>query len=276
MNNNGLAKFSIVLSVLAILAVILMAFAFSAYNFRNRLSAYSVYSTSSQPQLSTISITATGSAYAQPNEVILYITANSTQTTASAATSNLSIELSEINATIMPYVNSNSSAINTESYSLQRIQSCYPEPIPMNSIQSQYVYTKCVYTNYSATSELKATLPVSNASSVLYSLSNIKDVYISNVQASLSNSQLLSLQSMALQRALQNATSQAQELNGGMSVTAENITVINSYYLPSPIISIEALTSAAKGNALFYPKSMGTIKTIEVQFKSNPVYFTGK
>ncbi len=140
------------------------------------------------------------------------------------------------------YVNGNLSNILTTSYNLYN--------------QSDYYYTS--YNGYVAEEHFSITIPnINNASAVLGSLASINGISVSGLTQEFSKTQLASLRTMALQRALSNATEQAQELLPGKKLVAKNISV--NYY--NPIVMPFALSAASSAN------SAGT--------GTNPGYFAG-
>ena len=76
---------------------------------------------------SFISLSATGTASATPNTVDVYISLNGTGNTTAYATANLSVTTTLFNKTIQPFVNGNSSLIQTTYYEVYKPYStgCY-------------------------------------------------------------------------------------------------------------------------------------------------------
>ena len=199
----------------------------------------------SQPQQSNtgyITLTASGSARGVPEQGMLSVAVDGKGGTAYAATRNLSLGVSQLNATLLKYIDGNLSNIATTSYNLYN--------------HSDYYYSS--YNGYVASEIFSIIIPnINNASAVLGSLSSINGVSVSGLTQQFSKTQLSSLRTIALQRALSNASEQAQELLPGRTFTARNISV--NYY--SPIILPFALSTASKAS------SSGT--------SPNPGYFTG-
>ncbi len=186
-----------------------------------------VTSAVNQKNTGSIEITATGSASGIPTEGLLTVGVSGRGSTAYAATYNLSKDVSELNATVIKYLNGNLSNIATTSYNLYN--------------QSGNYYTS--YNGYVAEEYMSITIPsINNASSVLGSLASVNGISISGLSQKFSSNQLSSLRSVALQRALSNATDQAEGLLPGKTLVARNISV--SYYNPI-VIPYAFATSAA-------------------------------
>ena len=177
-----------------------------------------------------LTVTASGTSYSYPQTGTIYVSMNGTGGTAEAATSNLSATLDQFNYTVLKFIGGNSSRIQTEGYSLQRV---------WNS--SKYVATETV----------AVSVPdVQNVSSILGTLSLIQNIYISQVTSQLSDRQVQQLTQSALQLALQNATVQAQALAGNSTVTLVNVTVSKTYTYP--FFSSALAASSAYGNPIFF------------------------
>ncbi len=160
--------------------------------------------------LTNITITATGSAYATPDNTMVYIYANGTGTTTALATSNLSNTLGILNSTLFSYLSGNLSNIQTTSYQLYK------------------AHNSSLYT---ATESFSVTIPISQAGPVLTSLASIPNVYITNVNVRLSKQQASSLMGQALSSAISNATSQAQQVAGqGARPMLVSVNVNGAYY----------------------------------------------
>lgn len=197
-----------------------------------------VPSVGNQKNTGSIEITATGSASGIPTEGLLTVGVTGRGSTAYAATYNLSKDVSQLNTTIIKYLNGNLSNIATTSYNLYN--------------QSGAYYTS--YNGYVAEEYMSITIPnINNASSVLGSLSSVNGISVSGLSQKFSSGQLSSLRTVALQRALSNATDQAEGLLPGKTLIARNISV--SYY--NPIVIPYAFAASA---AMPSP---------------NPGYFTG-
>ena len=68
--------------------------------------------------ISYITVTASGVAYAFPQNATVYVTMNGSGSNAEAATANLSATLARFNSTALGYLGGNQSRITTQSYSL--------------------------------------------------------------------------------------------------------------------------------------------------------------
>lgn len=158
-----------------------------------------------------IAVSAMGAAYATPEQAQMYVYINGTGLTTQQATQQLAMNIAAFNTTIMPFINSNLSDIQTSGYSVGK------------------GYLSDVYT---ATESLSITIPdINNASAALGALSALPGVYVSDVYAALSQQQSHALRDIALVNALANATDQASVLAGPKGIIQqENITVTSSYY----------------------------------------------
>ena len=178
-----------------------------------------------------ITLTASGSARGVPESGMLSVAVDGKGSTAYAATYNLSRGVSQLNATILKYIDGKLSNIATTSYNLYN--------------QSDYYYTS--YNGYVASERFSITIPnINNASAVLGSLSSINGVSVSGLAQQFSKTQLASLRTIALQRALSNASEQAQELLPGRTLVAKNISV--NYYNPIVVpFALSAVPTASSG-----------------------------
>jgi uncharacterized protein YggE len=172
-----------------------------------------ISNTSYNPNLSFLTVSATGSATGVPSKAEISLDLQGKGLTASAATYNLSKELSQANATLMKYVEGNRSNIQTTYYNLYN--------------QTSYYYS--TYNGYIAQEELSVTIPsIKNVSPALGALANISGVSIYGSSGILSDSQLSQLRTTALAQAMSNATAQAKALLPGKNLSVSNITI--GYY----------------------------------------------
>ncbi len=196
--------------------------------------------------LTYITVTASGTSYAYPQSATLYVSMNGTGATSEIATANLSLTLNEFNYTVLKYIDSNTSRIRTQSYSLQKV---------WNS------------SNYEATELVSVSVPqVQNVTALLATLSLIQDVYINQVSAQFTNSQVGQLTQSALALALQNATSQATVLSGNNTVKIRNITVSRSYVYPFPLYSNAGLSSPRSQTPIFFNGRQGVEEQVTVLY----------
>ena len=236
------------------------------------LGAAAIYRPSHQR---TIMISASGTATASPSISRLSVTINGTGSTAAIAQHNLSVVASNLNDTLMPYLNGNASLIQTTYYSVYQPTNCTYPPIvkPVNASGDVIVYppTYCVPTRlpyFVATESITITVPnIANTSAVLDKMSGIGSLQLQNVEADLSKSQLTTLNQNALSSALSNATSQATLLASGSSVTVLNITVQNSYFYGYPAMSVTSAAGAARdSNSSFFSGTQSVQKSIYVVY----------
>lgn len=140
-----------------------------------------------------ITLTASGSVSASPDQAAVYINLNSTGRNASSATVNLTASLAELNSTLSKFIMINSTTIQTMSYSLYRVQ---------NS------------SSYAAHERVQLTLPLNVTPAILGSLPSVSGISISGFNMQLSAEKISSLRATALAIAMQNATTQAQIIAG--------------------------------------------------------------
>ncbi len=192
-----------------------------------------------------LTITASGTSYSYPQSAMLYVSMNGTGATSAIATSNLTLTLNEFNYTVAKYIGGNSSRISTQSYALQHV---------WNS------------SKYEATELVSVSIPqVQNVTPLLTVLSVIRNVYISQVSAQLTDSQIGQLTQTALAQALQNATSQAMVLAGNNTVTIKNITVSRNYVYPYPLYATSAGAPGSQ-NQLFFNGRQGVQEQVTVLY----------
>lgn len=222
--------------------------------------------TKSPAQESLITISASGSVTANPTQGTIYLFLNATGSTSASAVANLSVITGIINATLMPFLNGNSSMIQTQSYDVYPTISC------SNSTYYPYPYTTTICPSprrfYLATEYLLVTIPnIGDVNAALVGLSGINGVSIDNVASKLSPQQQTSLSQQALSIALNNATSQAQVLlTSGQHLTIRNITVQNNYVY-YPVAGVFSAANAAS-NQTFFPGRATVTKSIYVVFST--------
>jgi uncharacterized protein YggE len=189
-----------------------------------------------------ITVSATGSAQAAPQLATLSVLMNGTGSSPAIATSNLSLTLTQFNYSISPYIESNSSRITAQSYSVYKYNT------------SRYV----------ATESVSVSLPnVLNTSSILGSLSQINGVYIHGVNTQFSREQFNILSQQALSAAMVNATAQAAVLAPNKTLSVRNITISSSYTYP---YSFLANTAGASKSPIFFSGIEAVTKTVTVVF----------
>ncbi len=194
-----------------------------------------------------VSISASGSASALPQQGAIYIYVNGTGDTAGVATANMSLALAQVNSTLSTYANANS--ITTQYYSVAK---------EYNS--SLYVAKEGVQI---------IIRNVNNMTNALQSLSNYKNVYVQNAAASLSGSQATMLSRLALQLALKNATAQAEALTENATLTAVNMTTTNyRVYVPLGLGAVASAGVAPETSSqLFFNGNESITESITVTFR---------
>ena len=237
------------------IAFVGVAILFFAFSFMARAPEHQVL----------ISLSASGIINASPDQASVFLYLNATGDNSAAAVSNLSTIASELNSSIMPYLNSNSSLIKTLSYSVYSPQKC------INSTPYYYPPVLCVPQNaskyYVAAEYIQVTVPqVSNVNPVLGALSSIPGVSINNVGSDLSVQQEAALNQQALAMALDNATSQARILAGNKGIELQNITVENGY-IYYPMRAGLSASSSGVPSKTFFPGTASVTKSIMAVFK---------
>jgi uncharacterized protein YggE len=196
--------------------------------------------------LKFVTVTASGTNYTYPAAATVYVTMNGTGTTSAIAASNLSLTLSEFNYTVAKYIGNNSSRISTQSYSLQR---------QWNSTKYEAVETVSVYV-----------AQVGNVTPLLNTLSLIQNVYVSQVSAQLTPSQVRQLSNDALAQAMSNATSQARVISQNMSLTLRNVSISKSYTYPFPLYANGVASSGSGPNLIFFNGVQGVRQQVTVSY----------
>lgn len=220
-------------------------------------------------QTSLISVAASGSVSADPAQASIYLFLNATGNTSASAVANLSAITGRLNSTLLPFLNGNSSLIQTQSYSVYQQSVCnnYTYPIPYVPVYpTTTIYCPSLRTFYTATEYLLVTIPnVAETDAALAGLSAINGVSINDVAAKLSQQQQTTLAQQALSLALSNATGQAQALSGGRQLEVQNITVQNNY-IYYPTAGVFSAAAAVATNQTFYPGRATVTKNIYVVF----------
>jgi uncharacterized protein YggE len=227
----------------------------------------SLHSTTNIPpsNLSTISVSADGSASAVPSMAQIYVYMNATGATASAATMNLSNEIAAFNSSIAPYLDGNRSLIKSSSFSVTKPYVYNPYPPVYNSSNNgsaapnvynstasgpAVIIARHIITPYVGSEYITVTLPLlSSLNPALASLSYVPGLYIESADAQLSSQQITALRSAALTGAVANATSQAQVLIGNAQIVSKNITIQNTYFYPQPVMLASGAATAAKSGS---------------------------
>jgi uncharacterized protein YggE len=218
MKNEPLVYVIIILALVAFSSIIALSFMANG----NKLSSTTV------PQgSSTLMITATGTSYNASSQADLYLTMNGTGATNQEAVHNISATLNAFNSTVSPYVNGNLTRITTNYFNVYKI------------------YNK---TGYQATESLTVRIPnIHNVSGAIGALSDIPNIYVSDANPVLSDSQISTMRITALSLALANATAQAQTLIGRNNTIYNTNISVNSYYIYPRYYS---LSSTAGGGAI--------------------------
>ncbi|MCL4379668.1 MAG: SIMPL domain-containing protein [Candidatus Marsarchaeota archaeon] len=200
-----------------------------------------IYQTPGQSQaMSYITITATGSVSATPQQAVVSLTANGTAKTAANATAMLSNTLAAMSSVLSGYI-MNGTTIQTTSYQLYR---------PYNS------------SYYTASEGVTAMLPINRTGAAISALSSISNLFVNGVSIQLSQSQSAGMRSMALILAMQNASTQAQQLVGPATrITISSITVSSAGYpLPGPTFAV------AENKVPVFPGQQSVTESVVVKF----------
>jgi len=213
---------------------------------------------------SLIMVSSSGSVTTVPDQASIYLTLNATGSTASLAISNLSAGANMLNTTMMPFLNENSSRIQTLSYRVYVPSEC------MNTTPVYYYQYYCVPKGmpnfYVASEYIQVRLPsISNLNTVLVQLAAVPGIGVSNVASTLSEGQQALLSQRALTLALANATSQASILAGsGAELSVRNITVSSGYVnYPSYASGLE---KSSGDSQTFFSGAVSVSKSIYVVF----------
>ncbi len=219
---------------------------------------------------STITITATGSASMPGGGAELYLYVNGTGNTTQSAVANLSRTLSTVNSSLSGYLNGNLSLITTQYFNVGKVTLCVPYPYVALPAWCSGNYNK---TSYQAYESVSVDIPnAKNATGVLVALSGIPNVYVSSIQAKLTDQQTAALRGEALASAMSNATVQATALAPSGKVSPLNITVNNYYVYPLPYsfggtpVAAQAAASSQAVNSLFYSGTSSITESITVVF----------
>ncbi|HVC58341.1 MAG TPA: SIMPL domain-containing protein [Candidatus Acidoferrales bacterium] len=194
---------------------------------------------------SVITVGASGISYDLPSQATIYVALNGTGNSTAAATANVTKTLNAINNSIGGYINWNQTYVTTTGYS------------------SYKVYNSSAYAVFE---NLVIVIPnIANVSSAISSISQVPNAYISSVQPMLSDQQLTTMRSVALWRALNNATVQAQLLAGpSASIRQTNITVNSYSVVPYPAYANSFIASAkSAGGSQSSPYYGGRSKLVE-------------
>jgi uncharacterized protein YggE len=218
---------------------------------------------------SMITISASGTVTANPTQSSLYLFLNGTGNTSASAVANLSVVTGRLNSTLEPYLNGNSSLIQTQSYNVYPTNNCtriYPGPVYPVVYPTTTIYCNSTRTFYVASESVTVTIPnIGSTDAAITGLSEIKGIYISEVSAKLSAQQQTNMSQRALTLALSNATAQAQALAGGKGVSIVNITVQNTYFYPLGVFSAAAV---AASNQTFFAGTASVTKNVYVVFST--------
>lgn len=176
--------------------------------------------------LQTITVSASGSASSTADSASLYLIINGTGNTTQLAVANLTKTVDAVNSTLSAYLGGNLSTISTDYFNVNK---CY-NPVYYPSTTIPYYNKTC---EYQATTELLVTIPnIKNTTQVLESLVTIPNVYVTDVAAKLTDTQISTLRSEALAMAMTNATNQATAVSPTGHVSIMNITVSSFYIYP--------------------------------------------
>lgn len=192
-----------------------------------------------------ITISASGVAYGYPDQGVVYVVANATGKNASAAIANLSQTITELNSTIQPFINGNTSKLKTQMYSILAI--------PNSTLYSAYESVEVTILN------------MANVSPAIAALAQVNNLGIQTVQAGLSATQFSALLNGSLEDAVANATSQAKSVAGnGATVVIQNISIQGGIYYG---LADSAAPLASKAGGTFFAGTTYVIRNIYASFK---------
>jgi uncharacterized protein YggE len=264
---SALAKVLIVAAAVVIVAAIVIGLSFAGRSAGGNFAG--VFQNQYENQR-TITLTASGSASASPDMAEVMIAMNGTGPTAAMANANLSASVGVMNRTILPFLNGNTSLIQTTSYQISPATNCtYPAGTSTAVIPYYCITHKLPY--YVASESLEISVPnIRNSSAVITGLSKVPNIQLQGVQAAFSQGLQNTLNQKALSAALANATGQAQLLAGqGVSISVENITVQSGLmYYPEAYgtLSIASSPAVAANSTAFYGGKGTTQRSIHVVF----------
>ncbi|MGC8479129.1 MAG: SIMPL domain-containing protein [Candidatus Micrarchaeia archaeon] len=200
-------------------------------------------------QVTSVTVTATGTVQQEPTQGVIYVYINGTGLTENIANDNLSLTLEILNTSMLKYVGGNLSNINTQSYYINKIK---------NS------------STYQAVEYLELTIAnIKNMSAALSTLAKINNTYVSGVYAQLSPIQITQMRNQALSQAISNATSQAEILENNASLKVENITVGQARFPVFLASDASSIYSGAPNKQLFYYGEQGLTESVTVTFLNN-------
>jgi len=266
-NDNPNSPLTALVVIVLVIEVLSLA---EIYNLNSYVMSGHTANTTKAPQPGYITISATGTASAQPATGTLYVSVKGMGKSAAAATSNLSAELDQLNSSISKYVNGNTSLIQTTYYAVSNQSYAYPVGVA----QPSYPYYP-TYNGFVAEQDLAITLPnIKNMSNAIGSMSLINNTEVTSANADLSDSQITALRYAAFSSALQNATSQASILTGNATLSAQNITVSAYNFYPIPYAlgaagSSQGINSSTAPNPSFYSGTASVTESITVVFSYN-------
>ncbi|MDE1865901.1 MAG: SIMPL domain-containing protein [Candidatus Micrarchaeota archaeon] len=207
--------------------------------------------------LSSVSISASGTAKGVPSRADIYLFVNATGNSTAAATANLSSRMAEFNSTVYSYVNGNMSLVKTSYYNVG---------VPYQVI---YPYKNTSSNSpYEAQESITVTLPqIARLNGFLANITSVPGLEVQDVSAILSDSQVAQLRQQALQSALANATTQARSIIGNVKVINTTISVNSYYAVPYPLYAASASggVSRPQGN-LYYNGTTSVYESIQATF----------
>lgn len=207
--------------------------------------------------LSSISVSASGTAKGIPSMAEVDIFVNGTGNTTAAATANLSATMAAFNKTVYSYIGGNLSLVKTSYYNVGRVYS--------------YSNKTNVTPVYQAQEYVAVTLPqISKLNSFLTNITGVNGLQVQGVSAELSNSQVSGLRQTALQSAMANATSQAVSVIGNVAIVNTTISVGSYYAVPYPIYASAGnaggtVAKLPQGN-LYYNGTTSVYENIDATF----------
>lgn len=233
-------------------------------------------------QKQIVTVTATGFAYAAPDSATINLYVNATSSSPSEAASVLNSEIYALNSSIEPFIGNNASNIQTTSYSIGPSKTCTSiQPLHTASsgalenassacvyYASAYPYYCCKYSiEYVATESIKVDVDnINNVGHILDAVSGISGVSVISVDQGFSNALLGEMSSEALKDAVQNATAQAQAVEGGRQIVLGNVTIMQNSYAYPVFSAASAAPAGESGNAQVFLGYSSFAKQISATF----------
>ncbi len=239
-NLSGHMRFDRLMAIIALVAIIVLG-----------IIVVLIYgSRAPQESYGSITLSATGVASGFPSEGEIVLFVNGTGMTTVAAEENLSLTISRLNITMLPYLHNNASKIKTISYILTK---------------------RYNPSAYEASETLDVLVPeVGNVTGILEKVASLNNTYIISVSSGLSSSDISTLRNESLSLALQNATGQAEILANGAALEVSNISVGRYYVYPYASFGLGAsspTSTSSKGGSSFFEGTDEVVEQITVTFR---------